>query len=55
MANTDKQLAELLAEERKLLERQKNDQDALKKKLRTVKKQLREEHTASWINAERNF
>ena len=44
MANTDKQLAELLAEERKLLERQKNEQDALKKKLRAVKKQLREEH-----------
>ena len=44
MANTDNQLAEFLAEERKLLERQKNEQDALKKKLRTVKKQLREEH-----------
>ena len=43
MANTDKQLAELLAEERKLLERQKSEQDALKKKLRAVKKQLREE------------
>ena len=44
MANTDKQLAELLAEERKLLERQQNEQDALKKTLRTVKKQIREEH-----------
>ena len=43
MANTDKQLAELMAEEKKLLERQKNEQDVLKKKLRTVKKQLREE------------
>ena len=43
MANTDKQLAELLAEERKLLERQKSEQDALKKKLRAVKKQFREE------------
>ena len=44
MANTDKQLAELLAEERKLLERQQNERDAFKKKLRTVKKQRREEH-----------
>ncbi len=44
MANTDKQLAELLAEGKKLLERQKNEQDALKKKLRTVKKQIRKEH-----------
>ena len=43
MSNTDKQLAELVAEEKKLLERQKNEQDALKKKLRVVKKQLREE------------
>ena len=43
MANTDKQLAELLAEEKKLLEQQKKEQDALKQKLRAVKKQLREE------------
>ena len=43
MANTDKQLAELIAEEKKLLERQKNEQDELKKKLRAVKKQLRKE------------
>ena len=43
MSNTDKQLAELLAEEKKLIEQQKKEQDALKKKLRAVKKQLREE------------
>ena len=43
MANTDKQLAELLAEEKKLLEQQKKEQDALKQTLRAVKKQLREE------------
>ena len=43
MPNTDKQLAELLAEEKKLLDQQKNEQDALKEKLRAVKKQLREE------------
>ena len=42
MPNTDKQLAELLAEEKKLLEQQKKEQDALKQKLRAVKKQLRE-------------
>ena len=34
MSNTDKQLAELLAEEKKLLEQQKKEQDALKQKLR---------------------
>ncbi len=43
MPNTDKQLAELLVEEKKLLEQQKKEQGALKQKLRTVKKQLREE------------
>ena len=43
MSNTDKQLAELLAEEKKLLDQQKKEQDALKQKLRAVKKQLREE------------
>ena len=43
MPNTDKQLAELLVEEKKLLEQQKKEQDALKQKLRTVKKQLRGE------------
>ena len=43
MANTDKQLAELLAEEKKLLDQQKKEQDVLKQKLRAVKKQLREE------------
>ena len=43
MPNTDKQLAELLAEEKKLLEQQKKEQDVLKQKLRAVKKQLREE------------
>ena len=43
MPNTDKQLAELLAEEKKLLDQQKKEQDALKQKLRAVKKQLREE------------
>ena len=31
MSNTDKQLAELLAEEKKLLEQQKNERDVLKK------------------------
>ena len=42
MPNTDKQLAELFAEEKKLLEQQKKEQDVLKQKLRAVKKQLRE-------------
>ena len=41
--NTDKQLAELVAEEKKLLEQQKNERDALKKRLSGVKKQIREE------------
>ena len=43
MSNTEKQLAELLAGEKKLLEQQKKEQGALKQKLRVVKKQLREE------------
>ena len=43
MANTDKELAQLAAEEKKLLEQQKNERDALKKKLAAVKKQIREE------------
>ena len=43
MSNTDKQLAELVAEEKKLLEQQKNERDALNKKLSAVKKQIREE------------
>ena len=32
MANADKELAQLAAEEKKLLEQQKNERDALKKK-----------------------
>ena len=43
MPNTDKQLAELVAEEKKLLEHQKNEREALKKRLYGVKKQMREE------------
>ena len=43
MSNTDKQLAELVAEENKLLEHQKNEHDALKKRLAAVKKKIREE------------
>ena len=43
MSNTDKQLAELAAEEKKLLAQQKNERDALKKRLAAVKKQIREE------------
>ena len=43
MSNTDKQLAELVAEEKKLLEQQRNERDALKKRLSGVKKQIREE------------
>ena len=43
MSNTDKQLAELVAEEKKLLEQQTNERDALKKRLSAVKKQIREE------------
>ena len=43
MSNTDKQLAELLAKEKKLLEQQKKEQDELRKKLRAVKKQLQKE------------
>ena len=36
-------LALLTAEEKKLLEQQKNERDALKKRLAAVKKQIREE------------
>ena len=43
MVNTDKELAQLAAEEKKLLEQQKNERDALNKKLAAVKKQIREE------------
>ena len=43
MAKTEKQLAELMAEEKKLLKRQKNEEDELKQKICAVKKQLREE------------
>ena len=43
MANTDKEFAQLAAEEKKLLEQQKNERDALKKRLTAVKKQFREE------------
>ena len=43
MSNTDKQLAALVAEEKKLLEQQRNERDALKKRLSGVKKQIREE------------
>ena len=42
MPNTDKELALLTAEEKKLLEQQKNERDALKKRLAAVKKQIRE-------------
>ena len=43
MSNTDSQLAQLTAEEKKLLEQHKNERDALKKRLAAVKKQIREE------------
>ena len=43
MSNTDKQLAELVAEEKKLLEQQKNEREALKKRLSGVKKEIRQE------------
>ena len=43
MSNTDSQLAQLTAEEKKLLEQQKNERDGLKKRLAAVKKQIREE------------
>ncbi len=43
MSNTDKQLAELVAEEKKLLEQQRNERDALKKRVSAVKKEIREE------------
>ena len=43
MSNTDKQLAELEAEEKKLLAQQKKERDALKKRLVAVKKEIREE------------
>ena len=43
MANTDKEFAQLAAEEKKLLEQQKAKRDALKKRLAEVKKQIREE------------
>ena len=43
MPNTDKELAQILAEEKKLLEQQKKEQDGLKKRLAAVKKEIREE------------
>ena len=43
MSNTDKQFAELAAEEKKLLEQQKNEREALKKRLSGVKKEIRKE------------
>ena len=43
MSNSDRQLAELVAEEKKLLDQQKNEREALKKRLAAVKKQIREE------------
>ena len=43
MPNTDKELDQLAAEEKKLLEEQKAERDALKKRLAAVKKQIREE------------
>ena len=43
MSNTDKQLAELVAEEKKLLEQQRNERDAFNKRLSGVKKEIREE------------
>ena len=43
MRNTDKELAQLATEEKKLLEQQKAERDALKKRLAAVKKQIREE------------
>ena len=43
MPNTDKELSLLTAEEKKLLEQQKNERDVLKKRLAAVKKQIREE------------
>ena len=43
MPTTDKELALLAAEEKKLLGQQKNERDALKKRLAAVKKQIREE------------
>ena len=43
MPNTDKELALLVAEEKKLLGQQKNERDALKKRLAVIKKQIREE------------
>ena len=43
MSNADNQLAQLAAEEKKVLRQQKNERDALKKKLSAVKKQIREE------------
>ena len=43
MLNTDKELDQLAAEEKKLLEEQKAERDALKKRLAAVKKQIREE------------
>ena len=43
MRNTDKELDQLATEEKKLLEQQKAERDALKKRLAAVKKQIREE------------
>ena len=43
MPNTDKELALLAAEEKKLIEQQRNARETLKKKLAAVKKQIREE------------
>ena len=43
MPNTDKELALLAAEENKLLEQQRNEREALNKKLVAVKKHIRED------------
>ena len=43
MSNTDKQLAELEAVEKKLFVQHKKERDAVNKKLAAVKKEIREE------------
>ena len=43
MPNTEKQLAELVAEEKKQVAQQKKERDALKKRLAAFKKEIREE------------
>ena len=53
--NTDKQLAELLVEEKELLEQKKKEQGALKQKLRASQETAPGGRAQSRMNAVRNW